>query len=128
MYDSKKKYRDLRRRIYLDRKGELIDPLEVKRLNNTLVTQFTPEQIAEKIDEVRLHPSSYPTLFIDLLSTPKKISDKENKLQPEKESLDEESQTTVEKDPKVFHVVETFEDEDLNSCSKTRQGNALEAA
>ena len=60
-------------------KGESIDPAEVKKVNDINIVPITEQDILEKIDEIRIHPSLYSTLFMKPLLPNVKPSDRQKK-------------------------------------------------
>jgi hypothetical protein len=75
----KQKYEDLKRQLKLYHKGESIDPAEVKKVNDINIVPITEQDILEKIDEIRIHPSLYSTLFMKPLLPNVKPSDRQKK-------------------------------------------------
>ena len=49
--------------------GHPIDPDELKKLNKTMISPLGEEDVLDKIEEIRLHPSRYSQLFQELPSS-----------------------------------------------------------
>jgi hypothetical protein len=71
----KQKYEDLKKDLHLARQGKALDPNEVKKLNDKLVIPISEEEIVDKLEEIRMHLSTYIRLFRKPLSDAKKLKD-----------------------------------------------------
>jgi hypothetical protein len=74
----KQKYEDLKKDLHLARQGKALDPNEVKKLNDKLVVAISEEEILDKLEEIRMHLSTYHSLFRKPLSDTKKLKDSQS--------------------------------------------------
>ena len=111
----KQQYEDLKSQLMHYQKGESIDPAEVKKVNDINIVPITEQDILEKIDEIRIHPSLYSTLFMKPLLPNVKPSDRQKKTNQRRDPAPAQTknfnyvnvgQATTEHKP--YHYIETF--------------------
>lgn len=59
--------KELKKDLRLCREGKSIDPSELEKLNKRLIHSVSEEDILNRLDDIRRHPSNYRDLFENLL-------------------------------------------------------------
>ena len=55
--------KELKKDLLLSQQGKSIDPYELSRLNESLIVPVSEQEVVDKLDDIRRHPSMYPNLF-----------------------------------------------------------------
>ncbi len=61
--ESEWQIRELKKDIHLSQQSKSIDPDELSRLNESLIVPVSEQEVVDKLDDIRRHPSMYPNLF-----------------------------------------------------------------
>ena len=61
--ESEWQIKELKKDLLLSQQGKSIDPDELSRLNESLIVPVSEQEVVDKLDDIRRHPSMYPNLF-----------------------------------------------------------------
>ena len=61
--ESEWQIKELKKDLLLSQQGKSIDPYELSRLNESLIVPVSEQEVVDKLDDIRRHPSMYPNLF-----------------------------------------------------------------
>ena len=61
--ESERQISELKKDIHLSQQSKSIDPDELSKLNESFIVSVSEQEVVDKLDDIRRHPSMYPYLF-----------------------------------------------------------------